>query len=180
MRDYKVELPLMSRTNPQKTRQCKVGTAQLVPRLGAALIALLSVLTLAGCGEFVKPTVSPQNAALNFFRFLSSGATDNAAAYWLPRQLTEANRAQLDTAAATLRPLKLRNIQAEVNPTPLPITPMPDSDMGASVALTVTAEVQATDSSWQAAQPMMKLQMTSTSIGWRVLNFTLTDMSTKR
>ena len=185
MHDYIIGRPYLSSNHPstyvilttaQKAQSCR-RRGDVAPQLGQLLaraaLMLAVALLLTGCGEEVKPTVSPQNAALNFFHFLSEGASDNAATYWLPNQLTEADRSQITAAAASLTSLKLRNPKAEVSPTPLALTPSPDSDIGATVLVTVTAEVQAADDSWLPNQTMLTAEMSSTSIGWRVRDFNL-------
>ncbi len=142
------------------------------PYIWRAMLSLLLVMLLAGCGETVTPTISPTAAALNFFNFVRIGQVDNAAAYWLPRQITEADVAQLQAAAATLRHYQFRNPAATA--ALLPATPPPDVDELATAAVTVTAEISGTDG-WQPAAPLLHINMVSTSIGWRVRDFSLDD-----
>ncbi len=137
-------------------------------RLAALLVV---VLLLAGCGEPMQPTITPEAAALNFFFFLHEGATVNAQAYWLPRQITAADEANIAAAANVLHGYDVRNPQVMVMS--LPATPTPNTEAGASVSVTVTAELRASGGDWQPVAPALHAQLISTSIGWRVHDFTL-------
>ena len=153
---------------------------KVIGDVGVRFIApmLLVMLLLAGCGEPMQPTITPEAATLNFFFFLHEGATDNAQAYWLPRLITAADEANIAAAANTLHGYDVRNPQAMV--TPLPVTPTPNTDEGASVSVTVTAELRASGGDWQPAAPVLQAQMVSTSIGWRVRDFTLLIAAKKK
>jgi hypothetical protein len=139
---------------------------------------LLLVLLLAGCGEQVTPTITPEAATLNFFFFLREGAVDNAQAYWLPRQITATDEANIAAAANALRGYQVRNPKATV--TPLSATPTPNTDQSVAVSVTVTAELRSGTGDWQPAAPVLHAEMVSTSIGWRVRDFTLLDIVKKK
>ncbi len=162
------------RINPAPTlmRVRQQGGINLAPTLALRFIApLLLVLLLTGCGEPMQPTITPEAAALNFFFFLHEGTTDNAQAYLLPRQITAADEANIAAAANALHGYDVRNPKATY--TPLPITPVPDTDEGATVSVTVTAELRSGAGDWQPATPVLQAQLVSTSIGWRVRDFVL-------
>lgn len=156
----------------QMMRDYKAGTQRLSRLFGAAICTILLMVLLAGCGEQVTPTITPEASALNFFFFLREGVSSNAEAYWLPQQLTEADATKVEQAADSLSKRQYRNAKALAS-SPLPITPAPDTDQGATVSVTVTAELQQADGSWQTITPVLQAEMTSTSIGWRVRDFNL-------
>ncbi len=126
----------------------------------------------------MQPTITPEAATLNFFFFLHEGATDNAQAYWLPRQITAENEASIAAVANTLHGYDVRNPKAIF--TPLSATPTPNTDEGASVLVTVTVELRSGAGDWQPTAPVLQAQMVSTSIGWRVRDFTILVAVKKR
>ncbi len=179
MRDYKAASPRLSSGNRINTPQGVINHAPTWLGVGARFIApILLVLLLAGCGEQVTPTITPEAATLNFFFFLREGAVDNAQAYWLPRQLTAVDAANIAAAANMLHGYQVRNPKATV--TPLPAAPAPNTDQGATVSVTVMAELLSGAGDWQPATPVLRATMVSTSIGWRVRDFTLLDAVTKK
>jgi hypothetical protein len=170
---------LITPLDKQMMSDYKVAAAYLSRLWRAAISVILVMALLAGCGEQVTPTITPQAGALNFFFFLQEGAASNAEAYWLPQQLSDADAAKIKQAADTLSPRQFRNPKAS-SAIALPVTPSPDRDQGATVSITLTAELQQADGSWGAAAPVLQAQMTSTSIGWRVRDFSLLDAATKK